>query len=233
MKKPKNRKRYKNGILLTDKELAEKHISEMGGILTEILDYFGYANYFNNAPTEKHKMVIQYNTNIRFFRGTIEQMLVIELHKLFSKSGNDEFSFDNLFKNLQGNGNYWNLDYDSNVIEGWKQKIEAKKEIRKIIWTMRDKFYAHNDENRLFDSTFNKLFHKPFPIYEEIKSLIELSISILNKLSIDLFYDELKIHYVHFRPGELNRMIEILADAEGTFSADPASTVSEIKKGKD
>jgi len=212
MKKAKDRKRYRNGVLLTDIELAEKHISEMSGILTEILDYFGYANYFKNSLTEKQRMFIQYDTSFLFFRGTIEQMLFIELHKFFSKSPNDEFSFINLFKNLQGKGDYWRLNYDCSIINSWEQLFENKKEIIEIIRTMRDKFYAHTDENRLFDNTFNKLFHKPYPIYEEIQSLIEISIAILKKLTIDLFKEESKFHFVNFRPGQLNRMIEILAD---------------------
>ena len=215
MKKNKDRKRYSNGVLLTDIELAEKHISEMCTIVTEILDYFGYANYFRNAPTEKQKMFIQHDNSILFFRGTIEQMLIIELHKLFSKSRNDEFSFLKLFKNIQGKGDFWSLNYDSTMVNSWEQLFESKKEIIEIIGTMRDKFYAHTDENRLFDNTYNKLFHKPYPIYEEIQSLIEISIAILKKLTMDLFNEEIKFHYVHFKPAQLNKMIETLANEEG------------------
>lgn len=114
-------------------------------IYTEAIDSLWACHYMYNPTTGRERTFIDHSNRQRFIRHVLWKNYIIEIHKLTSKSKNDDFSLigtiDEALKSNISNS-------DKFTLKQYKVDLENNhEETIKMIRILRSKFYAHTDKN--------------------------------------------------------------------------------------
>lgn len=113
-------------------------------------DAYYFAEYFHNPDTPEE---VDYVTNSRdkyhldFMRHLMYRTLVIELCKLFCNRDGDSFNVFKLIASLKPSGHHRSLKFDPSILEQWEEQLKIHKPAIDKIVTLRDEYYAHEDDS--------------------------------------------------------------------------------------
>jgi len=145
---------------------VEKYLKVVSGILKLAKQCYEYSAYLDTPISEDEFKFIMSSQSFVIFKVISARTAVIELSKLYGKSGN-KYNFINFINGLL-NGEYGKVFKQHPYLKEWQEKFKKIESTGRKIISLRDKAYAHTDlEHEI--SALQKV------AYEDIKNLILLA----------------------------------------------------------
>ncbi len=210
---------------MNQKDELLEHITSICQILIEVMDNFAYTKYLHAPDTQKELDYILKSNDLVYIRHVMWRMCIVDLAKLYSKSDNDKYRIEKLLSKLKPNGHYRSLNFSEDKIQNWEHEIKNKEILIKTVNELRNKIYAHTDNNK------DKLKHEIS--FCETESLILLIKVIILTIFNVIFDSEVEIETLVFDKSRFN-MIKILAEEnENRINRDTEEFLAICNKSKD
>ena len=133
---------------MTKKELIKNEIWIIWKIYILCKECFNYTYYLHKPDTKEEFKYLARDPDFKFIRHILWRMMIIELSKLLSKSERrDKYNLLNLLTKLGKQGFYGDTSVTKETLSRWQTALESNDELIQEILLLRDKFYAHTDNN--------------------------------------------------------------------------------------
>ncbi|HTN09230.1 hypothetical protein [Agriterribacter sp.] len=141
-------------------------------------DAYYFAEYFHNPDTHEELNYIENsrdNHHMDFIRHLMYRTLVIELSKLFCNRNSDKFNLFKFIAALKPGGFHRTLEVDPNILEQWEQQLKSHSSTIEKIISLRDEYYAHEDDGAtnlaLLDVGFKQIWELLEIVWDIIKTI--------------------------------------------------------------
>lgn len=168
---------------------SKERFSELETKLIYLQQYLNYINYISNKTSKYFKSVVESSYFLYVSYINARKLLIIDLNKLLNhKENNNLVSFLNsLLKNYSNL--YWSHSIEISELRSVKKELQdiIKSDLYVNIKNFRDKFYAHDDPDKLkFRATISM---------EDIENLVKKLHDIYNKIKYSLSNETIKFVY--------------------------------------
>lgn len=113
-------------------------------ITKEILKFWAS---FEKPSTQLERFYMSRDKHLTFLGWSLWRLLIIELSKLFSDSGNQSYNLLKLLRKLGKAGDYRSLQFDEKTLNSLQEKTNQLQIAINEITRLRNGFYAHADSD--------------------------------------------------------------------------------------
>ncbi|MEP2240417.1 MAG: hypothetical protein ABJI22_18770 [Maribacter sp.] len=169
-------------------------------IYKKALEHYEINKYFSNPPTQEERSYLQNNSFFRFIKVAMFKLAVLEICKLIGRGRNDHYSlYKTHIKFQKENISKFNSDEQLILLIS---DLETKEDAVQKLLTLRNKFYAHTDTDRVDPNLF----------YVEMDEIFNLVFLILNQMCFVYSNNEHKNITVNFKPEKFNLIKNLIED---------------------
>lgn len=186
-----------------------------------------YTEYFHNPETKEELELITKSAHAKklsMIRHIMFRTLVTEVSKLYSRSKNEKFRLEKLIESLSQSGDFKGTNIPEDRIQLWKQNLLENKETIDSILKLRNKVYAHTDDQVEDYSHVDISFKK-------IKILLDIADNILKGIHKQVFNIGLLTNPLTFDRKRFS-LLKLLASAEKERQASIFNKYNSILEAK-
>lgn len=177
-------------------EIVKSKVETLSRIIVLCQEIFLYTEYFHKPNDSKELELYSnaiyyqvYGKHLRFIGHLLYRNLILEVHKLYSDSTNDEFRIK-LILNLLGKlPEEYKIDHEQ--IRTFKNRIKIEKSITDKVKILRNKIYAHTDPLDIENLNLEVDF-------KEIENLIQIGKDLIKYLYPILFNLDFLFYPIQF-----------------------------------
>jgi len=127
---------------------AQKDILTIWHILQFAQGCYGRFKQLSMPQSNEEQEYLNKSYELKFIRYALWRLSVIELSKLYSpKERNDKFNIEKFISKLKKGNHYEKMGVSSIKIDEWENRINSKSQLIQGLLRLRDKVYAHTDED--------------------------------------------------------------------------------------
>lgn len=190
-----------------NKEVLKEHLDTLYQILSKIIQTFEFCDYLYKPINQEHFDFINDDGFFRFSSYSMYRICFVDLHKLLSKSKNDQFNLHELIDKLSINGVYYNKNISKDLIDKWKESLNDEEDIIKDIKDVRNKIYSHTDKD------YKKVIERSEMTFDDIRRIIEKIKIILQEIhALALDTDVSQLYKPMYSKISVQNIIQALID---------------------
>ncbi|RDY58382.1 hypothetical protein [Flagellimonas nanhaiensis] len=189
---------------MPSKNELKESILPIWKVVTLAKKCFRYAFYLHKPDTEIELEFLERSREFTFIRHILWRNTVIELSKLFSSSPKrDKYNIFHFINKLKKDQYFGTFEIDPSKIKTWEEQLEMNSSTINIILELRDKVYAHTDNEKAKSNLDT-------PTFEQTEKLLNIVEGVIQEIYATVFdgYAEMESPTVKETP---EKIIKILA----------------------